>query len=78
MNYLVTILATSSVNSIHEAENMAPLQAIKQVFGFSKNDPDDLTKIDRERMGKALSEEPIAMPSGLTREQKKDFILSSR
>jgi len=55
---------------------MAPIQAIKQVFGFGKSSSDDLTKIDRQRMEKALSEEPIAVPHGLTREQKKDFILS--
>lgn len=57
---------------------MAPLQAIKQVFGLNKNAPNDLTRIDRDRMEKALSEEPIAIPAGLTREQKRDFILSSR
>ena len=57
---------------------MAPLQAIKRVFGFTKNEPGDLTKIDRERMEKALSEKPITLPSGLTTEQKRQFILSNR
>ena len=39
---------------------------------------DDLTKIDRARIEKALSEKPITLPPGLTTEQKRQFILSNK
>lgn len=44
-----------------------PSNACDQLFG----------RFDIERMQRALSEDSIAMPSGLTREEMREFILRS-
>jgi len=51
-------------------------------FLFGKKTPasktDDLTRVDRKRMEKALAAERKKLPAGLTREQKRQFILANK
>ena len=48
----------------------------KRARNASSNEESAPVRVDIERMEKALASPSIAMPSGLTREQKRQFILS--